>query len=121
MNVNMRNYLHHLNGLRDILVRFPNKSNGGYYVDDDGFIHVGSKNVNLISDNDQIITAINFLREGVGDVVCMPNDNPDFGGYDNFVYCKGCWTKWKTSYFYGESILECLEKAVFAKRKEENK
>ena len=66
-----------------------------------------------------ILDAIDELRAEECSSVEIVNDNPDFGGPKNLVNVMGEWTK--TEYnpvaFTGESLADCLQKAVAAKRK----
>ena len=66
----------------------------------------------------QIISDINFLRDEECSVLTFVNDNPDFNGLpDSLIHVSGEWTKYNDLTFYGDSLADCLRKAVEAKRK----
>ena len=65
--------------------------------------------------NRRIVEAIEKLRANEGDSIAIPNDNADFGGPNTLitVYAEfGPATR-----FYGDSLLDCLEQAVAARKK----
>jgi hypothetical protein len=59
---------------------------------------------------------IDKLRSAEGDCVTIVCDNPgDFdSSYNNAIECNGGWTDYQDRRFTGESVLQCLARAVMA-------
>lgn len=56
---------------------------------------------------------IETLRSGEeGDSVTLCASNPDFGGPNDVVICNGAWTAWEDRRFEGDSVFDCLTKAI---------
>lgn len=66
-------------------------------------------------ENDEIVDAINELRDGIADSVTLMNDNDD-PPPTVAIECSGEWTNYETRRFEGDSVLDCLKAAVIAKR-----
>jgi hypothetical protein len=64
----------------------------------------------------EIWTAINWLRDGPADSVTILCDNEEPPPL-NAIECNADWTGFEDMRFEGNSIMECLEKAVAEKRK----
>jgi hypothetical protein len=60
---------------------------------------------------------IEQLRADEGDAVTILCDDPEASASDErlAIECCGSWTDWKHQRFYGESVLQCLAKAVTAR------
>lgn len=68
-------------------------------------------------DAELTLILINELRNGEGDSVFIPCDNPEGEGIDNiFVEVNGDWTGWQDVKFYGHDLLEALNSAVASKK-----
>lgn len=64
----------------------------------------------------RIARAIIELTQDELDVVTIVYDNPDFDGSNNIIDCNGEWTDCIDIRFSGNSLIECLEKAVKEKK-----
>ncbi len=64
----------------------------------------------------QICNHIGELTSDEMDSVQIFHDNPDFFGPEKVIECCGYWTDMKYRRFEGETLIECLEKAVHQKR-----
>ena len=64
----------------------------------------------------RILSMINKLREDEGSSVTIVCDNPEFSGPACQIQVFGDWTNWVDQHIYGESIAECLKKALEVKR-----
>ncbi len=64
-----------------------------------------------------VCALINELRKDEGDWVRLLNDNASFQGESSMVSCFGAWTEFKEKFFVGDSVHQCLEKAVEAREK----
>ena len=67
--------------------------------------------------NRRIVSAIEQLTQEEGQAVTIPNPNPDFGGPNNVITCYRDFEDDEGTSFTGDSLLECLEKAVSAQVK----
>lgn len=65
----------------------------------------------LLFESHAIVGLINQLREDEGNSVEILCDNPD-GEPNNGIVCIGDWTGWDQCRFDGNTLRECLEKAV---------
>ena len=65
--------------------------------------------------NRRIVEAIEILRADEGDSVEIPNDNADFGGPNTVILVTTDFGS-KTNAIYGDNLLDCLEKAVAARK-----
>jgi hypothetical protein len=71
-----------------------------------------------IHDRDRrTVKAIDTLREQEGEAVQIPNDNPDFGGPNCVIIWHRDFGDDEGVRFPGDTLLECLEKAVAARSK----
>lgn len=70
---------------------------------------------NQAPEPNEALTLINALRAEEGDSVTLCADNADFGGPNAVIECFGSWTGWETRRIPGNSLLDCLRLAVFAR------
>jgi len=70
------------------------------------------------SDSDAAMRFIDKLRADYGTVTILPdNEEADTKAEQMAIDCCGEWTNWQDQRFYGETILQCLAKAVVVQEK----
>lgn len=70
------------------------------------------------SDSDAAMRFIDKLRADYGTVTILPdNEEADTKAEQVAIDCCGEWTNWQDQRFYGETILQCLAKAVVVQEK----
>ena len=68
----------------------------------------------------EILELIDELRDGEGDSVTIYCDNPDFNNLpNNQIEVFGEWTNWHSQHVHGDTLKECLENALKAKKEME--
>ncbi len=68
-------------------------------------------------DFQEVCNAINRLTEVEGNTVCFTSPNADFGsGPDFAIACQCDFTNYRNVVFYGDTVVECLEKAIEKKQ-----
>lgn len=60
---------------------------------------------------------INELRANEGAELILYCDNPNFKGNNNAIAIIDDWTDWKEKRYEGETLIECLQKALTDKKK----
>ena len=56
---------------------------------------------------------IEALRSNYGSVTILPdNEDADYRDQQTAIDCCGEWTNWQDQRFYGETVLQCLAKAI---------
>ena len=63
-----------------------------------------------------ILACINELRNEEGATLMLSCDNPECGTSSAKITVRSDWTRWGGWDYVGDNILECLEKAVAAKK-----
>lgn len=66
----------------------------------------------------KICNAIGYLTDEEASAVNILAENASFEGVNRAVECCGDWTNYVDVRFEGDNLLQCLERAVTAKREE---
>lgn len=72
-----------------------------------------------VSKKSELAELLNALTADEGDSVRLVNPNPDFGGPNATIFVAQEFEERETQYF-GETVIECLRKAVDARKIENN-
>lgn len=66
----------------------------------------------MLGEYQQICKAIQILTQEEGDELCIFSANPEFSGPNQRIHCSARWTGYKDKVFDGDSLLDCMQKAV---------